>query len=166
MSIYRNLSKDIIRGAIEEATIIIESVKVENPDEYGYSKTNLKINGVSVTIINRKGSTLDDNQKIANQYLEKDFKILKSNFSDINKKVKLCIEELCEEWEEPKSNYKYAHFDTCLYYTYPNKGISEFKLWWNNEPNSDRAKLLDGHSISIIFRIKDGKGEIDSGVSL
>ena len=169
----RNELKDLIKDIIREECLIEtsnksiqESVKVGEPDKYGNSVTNLKINGISIEISNKSGSTKEDNQRLADEHLEKDFKILKSNFSSISKKVKNMIEEQCEDWDEDKSNVKYAHFDSISYAYFERAGVSYFTLWWNSKYNKDRNKLLGGHSISIEVKIKDGELKIDNGIQL
>lgn len=150
----KNELKDIIKECINE--INNDNISITEDTDIVLTET-AKIKNITVEIDYGE----DDDQ------FKNDFKILKSNWSKVEKSAWKCIEEQVKDWNQNfKEVKKYIIMDYIGYSRFKPE-LSIFEICFNNgDPKGTRNKVLGGHTIIYEVKIKNGELKLSNDVEL
>ena len=165
MSIYGNLSKDIIRGAINESfESLNEAAKIINgtSKETGYPLTNIKLAGINVAVY-VKGDNTPSEEDL--KKLDNDYNIIKSKYNKLVFDKKQLLGDLDESEEEAKKLLsmsineikKQINLYEVVYFPYDNR----FEFCFSVNRGSLLKTYSDTFAINLTINGKDIKVDSD-----
>ena len=165
MSIYENLSKDIIRGAINESFEALNEVaKIINgtSKETGYPLTNIKLAGTNVAVY-VKGNNTPSEEDL--KKLDNDYNIIKSKYNKLVFDKKQLLGNLDESEEEAKKLLsmsineikKQINLYEVVYFPYDNR----FEFCFSVNRGSLLKTYSDAFAINLTINGKDIKVDSD-----
>lgn len=138
---------------------INESAKITKEPEKSYDdyETNLNFKGTVVEIRDSTVNQYKDNLDELLSKLDSHFRILKSNYSKIEKEVfEYYLEIGNTHWDMNIKSIselmRYATLDN-ICYRINSKGLSSFDIWYNNKRKNQNETFFEYHSLNIILDI-------------